>query len=107
MSRTIRQAIPNEEIEANMRNESRSTSRTRYNAAQRFINEEVAEARVAAVALVFGGVAILTLLLAIFSVAYAMNRIEAQAAPILAKSEMTKEQIKQLNIIKPTTEKRK
>lgn len=105
--KTIRQAIPNEEIEANMKNEPRSTRSTRYSRVPSYIMEDVAEARVALVALTFGGIAVIAIAAAIASTVYAMDRIQAQSAPIFAKSEMSKQEIKALNISKAPAEKRK
>ncbi len=101
----IRQAIPLEEIAANMKNQPRSTKSSRYSRTPTYINEEVAEARIAVVGMTFGGVAVLALLAAIFSVSYAMDRIEAKPAPIYAKSELTQAQIKALNVMPARSEK--
>lgn len=98
--KTIRQAIPNEEIAANMRNQNtRSTMYTR-----RYISECEAEARVSVVALTFGGIAVIALIAAIASTVYAMDKIEAKDGPILARSEMTAQM---LHVLKTQSEKRK
>lgn len=102
----IRQAIPNEEIAANMKNDPRSCKSSRYSRTPTYINEEAAEARIAAVGLTFGGVAVVALVAAIFSVSYAMGRIEAKPGTIYPKSELSKAQIAQLNIAKALPEKR-
>lgn len=103
--RKIRQAIPNEEIAANMKNEPRSCKSSRYSRTPTYINEEVAEAKTALVALTFGGIAVLALLASIASVSYAMERMTAQPGKIYAKSEMTKQQNKALNIAQAKPEK--
>ncbi len=101
----IRQAIPLEEIKANMRNDARSTRACRYSRRNSYISEQEADARVAAVGLTFGTLAILATCLGLWGIWHSISTAQAQPAPILAKSEMTRAQIKQLHIMPTQAEK--
>ena len=103
--KTIRQAIPNEEIAANMRNEARSCKSSRYSRTPTYISEMEADARVAIVGLTFGSLALIATCLGLWAVWHTIGTAQAHEAPVMAKSEMTKQEIKALNIAQAKPEK--
>jgi hypothetical protein len=103
--RKIRQAIPFEELAANMKNQPRSVRSSRYSRKSTFISEQESDARVAAVGLTFGSLAILATALGLWGIWHSVSTAQAQPAPIYAKSEMTRAQIKQLHIMPSRSEK--
>jgi hypothetical protein len=105
MPRTIRQAIPLEEIEANMRNDEKSTHACRYSRKNSYISEQESDARVAAVGLTFGGMALIATALGLWGIWHSVSTAQAQSAPIYVKSELTNAQIKALNVMPARSEK--
>lgn len=105
MQKTIRQAIPFEELAANMKNDGRSCKSSRYSRKNSFISEQEADARVAIVGLTFGSMAIIAICLGLWIVFHTISTAQAHEGPIYIKSELTKAQIKQLNIMPARIEK--
>ena len=105
MPKTIRQAIPFEELAENMRNDCRACKSTRYTRKDSFISEQESDARVAAVGLTFGGMALIATALGLWGIWHSVSTAQAQSAPIYAKSELTKTQIKALNVMPARSEK--
>ena len=105
MSRTISQAIPLEEIEANMRNDEKSTRACRYSWKNSYISEAESDERVATVGLTFGGMALIATALGLWGIWHSVSTAQAHEAPIYAKSELTQAQIKALNIMPARSEK--
>lgn len=103
--RTIRQAIPFEEIEANMKNQPRSTRSSRYGRTPTYISEMEADARVAIVGLTFGGIAIIAIGLALWVAYHSISTAQAHEAPIVAKSDLAPAQLKTLNVMQVRSEK--
>lgn len=99
-----RMAIPFEELEANMRNEN--TRSTIYNRHDTFISELEADRR-SAIAIIFvGAMAIFACCLALWAL-FGFRQAEASYGRIYAQGEMTREQIKALNVAPAKPEKRK
>jgi hypothetical protein len=105
MQKTIRQAIPLEEITANMKNDGHSCKSTRYTRKDSFISEQESDARVAAVGLTFGGMALIAAALGLWGIWHSVSTAQAQSAPIYVKSELTQAQIKALNVMPARSEK--
>lgn len=101
--RTIRQAIPLEEIIANMKNEPSSCSKTRYSRKSTFISESEADARAVIGVLIASTIAVISICSALWVVWHSIGSAQAQSAPICALSEM-KEQAKQLNVLHAPSE---
>lgn len=99
MPRTLRQAIPFEELAANMKNNGHSCKSSRYSRKDSFISEMEADARVAIVGLTFGSIAIIAICLGLWIAWHGISAAQAQEGPIYIKSEMTKAQIKTLNVM--------
>lgn len=106
MPRTIRQAIPFEELAANIKNEPRSRKSSRYSRTPTYISEQESAARVAIVGLTFGGMAVIAICLGLWAVWHTIGTAQAHESPVMAKSEMTKQEIKALNIARAIPEKR-
>lgn len=105
MPKIIRQAIPFEEIASNMRNDEKSTKACRYSRKNSYISESESDERVYTVGLTFGGMALIATALGLWGIWHSVSAAHAHEAPIYAKSELTKAQIKSLNVIPARSEK--
>lgn len=103
--KTLRQAIPLEEIAANMKNDGHSCKSSRYSRKNTFISEQEADARVAIVGLTFGGIAIIAIGLALWVAYHSISTAQAHEAPIVAKSDLAPAQLKTLNVMQVRSEK--
>lgn len=92
-----RMAIPFEEIEANM--VTNGTASTRYSRKDVFISEQEASARAALGMMIMGAISLIFICFAIWACFYAIGKAEAHSGHIYAKSEMTKAEVKALNIV--------
>lgn len=102
--RTIRQAIPFDEIAANMQNSGKSCKSSRYSRKNSYISEQEADARVAIVGITFGSMAIIAICLGLWIAWHGISTAQAHEGPIYIKSELSKSQIKQLNIMPARSE---
>lgn len=92
-----RMAIPFEEIKANLT--SNGTASTRYSRKDTFISEQEADARSALAMMIMGAISLIFICFAIWACFYAIGKAEAHSGHIYAKSEMTKAEIKALNVM--------
>lgn len=100
----FRMAIPFDELEANIKNEERSTRRNRYSRTPTYISEQDADARAAIGMMVVASMAVFAVMLSLWLVF--ANKAEAKQGAIYAKSELTKAQVKALNVMPAKPEKR-
>lgn len=98
-----RMAIPFDEIEENMRN--LNTRSTRYNRRDTFISELEADRRSAVVIIFVGVMAIFACCLALWAL-FGFRQAEASYGRIYVQGEMTREQMKALNVMPAKQEKR-
>jgi hypothetical protein len=103
--RTIRQAIPLDEVLANMKNEPASCCKTKYSRKSTYISESEADARAVIGVSIASLIAILAICSTLWVIWHSIDTAQAQTAPIFAQSDMTPAQIKALNVIKPHAEK--
>jgi hypothetical protein len=103
--RTIRQAIPIDEVLANMKNEAASCCKTKYSRKSTFITESEADARAIIGVSIASLIAILAICSTLWVIWHSIDTAQAKPAPICAQSDMTPAQIKALNVIKPHAEK--
>lgn len=103
--RTIRQAIPLDEVLANMKNEAASCCKTKYSRKSTYISESEADSRAIIGVSIASLIAVLAICLALWVVWHSIDAAQAQPSPICAQSDMTPAQIKALNVIKPHSEK--
>jgi|694.fasta_scaffold24071_6 hypothetical protein len=103
--RTIRQAIPLDEILANMKNDAASCCKTKYSRKSTFITESEADARAIIGVSIASLIAILAICSTLWVIWHSIDTAQAQPVPICAQSDMTPAQLKALNVIKPHAEK--
>lgn len=102
--RTIRQAIPLEEVIANMRNEPQSCSKNRYSRKSTYISESEADARAIIGVFIASMIAIISICSALWVVWHSIGSAQAQPAPICALSDMTPPKTKPLMVPRAPSE---